>query len=537
MSSASAEPAASPSASNVAHLPAPALAVGPVAFLGAIWLWTIYSLQGSWKDLEQYSYGYFVPLLTAYFVWRRVALFAAANPMQPAHAGKLLTLAAIASALVILPLEYFRLALPASRVSAWLIAINAVAFSMVFAWSLGGRALLRQVAFPLVFFLTAVPWFSFIEKAITMGLMEWVAAMVTEALHLCGIKAVQQGTVIVMTPGRMGIAEACSGIRSLQSGFMYALAVGELFLLTAGRRAALVGLTVLVAFILNLIRTFILCYQAEQHGVQILDKIHDQVGIIMSLFLPVSVWGLGKLFAGPEPQIPKEAEPTGNWVKRQLANFPGLRVATAVALAGFLPCHVWLYYQDFSVAKQTKPYFEVNLADPGNLKREVPKEIWNELKPTSGGYASRIANDLPSGMANSYYFFWEPSKDNFNILWHHPERCMVGAGWRPNGKSQQVEVAVSGVTNTWLLFPFKNDSTQVLQVWGAWRNGTPVIGNKDVKQLGLRGMLSQLRIFSKGNSATEIVSVSVPYKGDRWPIEEARRVVGELYKYTGEGAK
>lgn len=536
MSSASAETA--PTAPSAAPRPVAPPVWGPLIFLGAIWLWTIYSLMGYWKELEQYSYGYFVPALAAYFVWRRVGLFAASHPNEPARAGGLLTMAAVASALAILPLEYFRLAMPASRVSAWLIGFNAIGFTMVFAWSLGGRKLLRELAFPLLFFLTAIPWFSFLEKAITMGLMEWVAAVVTELLHFCGIEAVQQGTVIVMRPGRMGIAEACSGIRSLQSGLMYALAVGELFLLRPSRRVYLVALTVLAAFILNFIRTFILCYQADKHGIQIVDKIHDQVGIGMSLVLPLTVWGLGKLFAEPEPVIPKDAEPTGNWVHRQLAGFPSLRVMTGIAIACFLPCHIWLYYQDFTIAKQTKPYFVVKVEEgSGNTLKKVPEDVWKELKPTSGGYATRVDDSLPSGIASSYYFFWEPAKDNFNLLWHHPERCMAGAGWKPNGKARPVEVTVNGVTTTWMMFPFKNDGSQVLQVWGAWRNGVPVIGNKDVKKMSLAGFLSQLRLFSKGNSATEIVSVSIPYKGDQLPVEAGQRVVGQLYNYIGQGAK
>ena len=88
-----------------------------------------------------------------------------------------------------------------------------------------------------------------------------------------------------------------------------------------------------------------------------------------------------------------------------------------------------------------------------------------------------------------------------------------------------------------MMFPFKSDNTQVLQVWGAWRNGVPVVGNKDVKKIGLSGLLSQLRLFSKGNSATEIVSVSIPYKGDQLPVEAGQKVVGQLFNYIGQGAK
>lgn len=510
----------------------PKLNVGSLIFLGALWAWAIFALSGYWRDFEQYSYGYFVPPLAAYFVWRRLALFASANPSQTIQTRHGLPAIAILTALAVLPLEYVRMALPASRQTVWIISLTVIAYTLFFAWSLGGRPLARKLAFPLFFFLSACPWFSFLEKNVTLGLMEYVAAIVTEILHLCGIHAKTKGTLIEMRAGVLGIAEACSGIRSLQSGLMYALAVGELFLLATPRRFALVALTVLAGFILNLVRTFILAYQTELHGVEIIAKIHDQVGVTTSLVLPVVVWGLGKLLAGPEPEPDKNAEPPGVWVRHRVITAPKLIAATAIAVAAFLPPHLWLAYQDVSVARQTKPYFIPRFDDPRNQPRKMPDDVAKELNATIGGYLYHSNPELPQGALNSYYLFWEPKKDNFNILWHHPERCMVGAGWKPNGPSQEIDVMLGGKAVRWLVFPFKNERGQVLQLWGAWRNGTPVVGNK-ANWTTLAGLKKQLRLFSKGNSATEIVSLSIPYSGDALPIAQAQAIVTQVYDYKG----
>ena len=164
------------------------------------------------------------------------------------------------------------------------------------------------------------------------------------------------------------------------------------------------------------------------------------------------------------------------------------------------------------MARQTRPYFTPRLdAGSGNEKLPVPEQIMKALLPTSGGYIRHAWNELPTGAADGYFFFWEPQKDNFNILWHHPERCMSGAGWRPNGPVREVEIELNGRRVSWFAFPFKNDQRQVLQLWGAWRNGVPVIGNLDIKKYDLAALLSQLRLFSTGNSATEIVSCSAKH--------------------------
>lgn len=526
MSSAAVE-SAEPQSSGVV----PKLNLGPLLFLAAIWAWAIFSLSGYWRDFEQYSYGYFVPALAGYFVWRRLGLFASENPASLAQTNRGLVPLAFLAAGLILPLEYLRMALPASRSIVWLVALVAILYSLCFAWTLGGTKLARQLAFPLLFFLSSCPWFSFLEKSVTLGLMEYVTVVVTECLHLCGIHAKAKGTLIEMRTGVLGIAEACSGIRSLQSGLMYSLAVGELFFLSVNRRFLLVFLTVVVGFILNLIRTFTLAYQTDIHGPQIIDKIHDQVGIATSLVLPVAVWGIGKFLAGPEPEPAANAETPAVWFKKKAVALPALIPALVVAVAAFSPSHVWLAYHDFSTTRQTKPCFIPRFEDPRTQRREMPADVAKELNATVGGYLYHTDTKLPMGALNSYYLFWEPQKDNFNILWHHPERCMVGAGWRANGRSQQIDVMLDGKPVRWLAFPWKNDRGQVLQLWGAWRNGSPVLGNKKISIFDPSSLKDQLRLFSKGNSATEIVSLSIPYTGEELPIEAARSAVLEVFDY------
>jgi exosortase len=509
---------------------APRWNVGPLVFLGGLWAWVILALFGYWRDFEQYSYGYFVPPLMAYFISRRLGLFASDHPSATLPEFKApLALAAVLAGAAILPLEYLRLALPASRTPVWVIALVGIFYSLVFAYRIGGGKLVRSMAFPLFFFLTAAPWFSFLEKGVTLHLMEYVAIIVTEILHLCGIQATARGTLITMAPGVLGIAEACSGIRSLQSGLMYAFAVGELFLLSGGRRILLVVLTVATGFLLNLARTFILAYQTDLHGTQIIDKIHDQVGIVTSLVLPVAVWGFGKLLAGVEPFPARDAESPALWLRRRVAPLSKFTAPVAVGLAAFLPCHVWLLMQDATVAKQTTPYFIPRMADVRNATNQPPADVWKVLEASSGGYFTRTDEALPKGQASGFFLFYEPRKDNYNVTWHHPERCMVGAGWRANGPAQEIIVNMNGQPVKWLAFPWKNDRTLAVQVWGAWRNGAPIVGNKAARTLP--EMLKQLKLFSKGQSATEIISITIPYSGDTPPVEAAQAALPLVFDY------
>src|SRR5439155_7026513 len=109
-------------------------------------------------------------------------------------------------------------------------------------------------------------------------------------LHWFGIPAQTAGGAITLRTGVVGITEACSGMRSLQAGIMFGLAMGEWFLLRPIRRIALLFLAIALAFATNLIRTIALSLQAEWHGLDAVEKIHDLTGTLAVTTLVVAIW-------------------------------------------------------------------------------------------------------------------------------------------------------------------------------------------------------------------------------------------------------
>ncbi|MDX1950560.1 MAG: exosortase/archaeosortase family protein [Verrucomicrobiota bacterium] len=522
-----------PASSNFSLVSAASI---PLWILAGTWLWVCNACLPFWRDLEQYSYGYFVPFLAAYFVWRKLTENPPVESFLPEKSGMT---GLYLLCLLILPLEYLRIALPTSRVIIWAIALNGVAITLLIAFQIGGMALLRRILFPTLFFLSAIPWVSSFENNVTMGLMKNVTVIITEVLHFMGVEAVAQGTVIRLNAGLLGIEEACSGIRSLQSGIMYSLAVGELFYLSGGRRVGLFLLTVIAAFILNLIRTFILCYAVELKGMAVLEKLHDQVGIGISLVLPLLVWGFGKLLMSADSAKLVKPTPIGSWLPGKLAALPGMAGVAILGVLAVLPAHGWLAYEAMTTEGQKAPYFTPILGNGvPNQEMPVPKPIIEALKYNSGGYLRHLATDLPSGRADCYYFFWEPKRDNFNIVWHNPEICMTGAGWVQNGEPMPVELEFDGTVTQWKAFPFKHPSgVTVLQLWGAWRNGSPIQGNTKINYLDFASVKSKLSLYDKGRSATEIVSAVVPYESTELPLERAKQVIRAAFKFNKPGQK
>ena len=81
--------------------------------------------------------------------------------------------------------------------------------------------------------------------------MRIVAHVAAETAMLLGIPAQVEGNLIRVSTGLVGVNEACSGIRSLQTSLMIGLLFGELKRLSVLRRVALVAGAVAIALFAN----------------------------------------------------------------------------------------------------------------------------------------------------------------------------------------------------------------------------------------------------------------------------------------------
>src|SRR5258708_10776582 len=110
--------------------------------------------------------------------------------------------------------------------------------------------------------LIAVPCPMGLEQSITQGLMRLTAALTVECAGWFGIPCVQHGNVIETTVGLVGIDEACSGVRSLQSALMLSLFLGEMQRFTVPRRLVLIGASLVFDFVATVARNSFFVWSA-----------------------------------------------------------------------------------------------------------------------------------------------------------------------------------------------------------------------------------------------------------------------------------
>jgi exosortase len=246
-----------------------------LAALGLVLGWWIYDLQVHWRDLVDYQYGWLVVVMSAYLVWERWPT----RPQddQPVKGWIALTLAGIAAPFILIA-ELYKHAVAHSLASSFSLSIGCTLFACALILSALGARTLRHFLFPLLFLYVAVPLPKILWNPIVFFLQDMVASLNVGTLNLMGIPAVQQAHVIRLPNCAVGVDEACSGVRSLQSSIMAALFLGDLTLKKRSLKWLCFFAGIALAVFGNYVRSVYLSLTAYRHGLEAIGTVHDMAG-------------------------------------------------------------------------------------------------------------------------------------------------------------------------------------------------------------------------------------------------------------------
>ncbi len=529
-----------------------------ILLCGGIWALTILVCGGRWTSDPVYAYGWFVPFICLGFAARRLqVLLASTSPSiasEPPSNPRLVTIALGIAAAFIFPFEILRHDFFFNRMDAWVLAITSIFLTLLVAGWMGGPGVRKALTFPVMFFLSSMPWPYRWESQITISLMTVVSDLTAELLRAGGVAAVAQGTVISLQTGPVGVSEACSGVKSLQASLMIGLAVGELFLLPTIRRIGLVAAALALAMLTNLVRTLILCLTVDSLGVEGFHRYHDLVGNTVLFFLPIAIWAVGKLLDSGSVGIANNSPSTDaahstptkapavttkvvpilrNMLRVDWTKLPDFRPAAAIAFVSFFGVQTWVITLDYT----DPPYANQNFAL--NSKSRLPQEpmplapeIQQQLHPTHADSVMVASPDFPDGKAVCYHFFWAPQRENRYTSSHRPDVCMPAAGWKMANIVKTVVDDQSPSKLTWHLFDFEADGSRAMQLWAIWGNGQP-LPIEFPRNLGTAAPKANWSgIPGKHRPSVEVVSCILYYRGTEPPVKQAMELLRDVFVYT-----
>lgn len=272
--------------------PAVVSAFGWIGLLGAAIAWLVKELSVHWSSNVEYQFGWIVVLLAGFLVWERW-------PTRPKD-DRPLNLAwplvlLVPSASLIFIAELYRHGIARTASASFCLAIGTAGFFVASLLMGYGPRTTRHFLFPVAFFFVAVPMPKILWNPVVSNLQAFVTVLNVEALSLVGIPAVQHGNVIELPNTRVGVDEACSGVRSLQSSIMAALFIGDLVLRRPGWKLVFMVAGICLAVAGNFGRSLFLSLTAYRSGSDALNQVHDTAGWSVLVFTAAGIAGLAAL--------------------------------------------------------------------------------------------------------------------------------------------------------------------------------------------------------------------------------------------------
>ena len=212
------------------------------ALMAAIYAGILVKLVTDWWQIPDFSHGFLVPIFSAYLVWtKRKALSEIA--VSPSWGGVVV----VAAALVVLFLGVYGAEMFLSRVSLVILLVGLVL-------SFGGKQFLKELRFPLLVLLLAIPIPAILFSQITFPLQLLASKLASDLLPLFGVPVLREGNVIQLPAMSLEVAETCSGIRSLMSLLTLSVFYGYFLEKSLSRRTLLALASIPIAIAANAVR-------------------------------------------------------------------------------------------------------------------------------------------------------------------------------------------------------------------------------------------------------------------------------------------
>jgi exosortase A len=352
----------------------------------ALYLGTARSIVAIWNSSETFAHGYVILPISLWLVWRRREVFSQLPPSPWWPALVPLALAGVA---------WFTASVGEVQV------VRQYAFVAMFpliALALFGPRLARELAFPLLFVLFAVPF----GEIFVGPLIEFTADFTVAAVRAVGIPVLRNGARFELPTGSWSVVEACSGVRYLISSVTLGCLYAYLTFRTTSRRLMFVALSIVVPIIANGLRAFMIVMIGHLSGMKLATGVDHLIygwlffGLVMFIMFWIgSFWredAEPKAARAPVPLPAAAAAPSSQMVP----------VAAAVlALVALWPAlEHYNEKANYNPAPVTLPHFAINWAPAPVFTNWAP----DYLEPDAGYSGAWQARGLaPVGMTVLYY--------------------------------------------------------------------------------------------------------------------------------------
>ena len=516
--------------------------------------WLFWHAHLHWGGESYYNYGWAIPFMAVFLLYRRIQApdytFSEKGPQR--WKGALFLAALVVTGIGFFSVRLFNEANPFWRVPLWALGCGLVGLFWLGLYLLGGLRSLRHFYFPILFCLLALPWPWRLEQALIQSLTGWVTDLTVGCLNLMGYPAMALGNTIQIGEVRVGVDEACSGIRSLQSLVMISLFLGEYFFFPIWKRLLLIFGSVGLVLFFNGIRAVTLAYVTLEGDAEAFEFWHDALGHVTFIASCVLLFFLGdRLEARTGDPPSREATARQGPAMRGDAGAGGSQ-GTGIVLARVSPGRAWglvgaivgvfliaeIAVQGYYAIRESRnpelPNLVIEWPESGSPSFElepIPENIEEVLQYDFGTRATaRWQNGLRASI--TYYgYTGEDRMASVSSFGHSPTICMTAVGYRLDSKKDPLYVEL--YDEKWKInhyeFVLERGSFDypVQVFWLVWE---PQQMGVDAEELGALTWQTQWNLVKNGRRNFGRQVLLAYFQGDHSPGLMRRRIEDLLEK-------
>ena len=250
----------------------------------ALYYSVLVELVHDWVIDENYSHGFLIPLVSAFFIWRKRDRLRTRQRKSNGIGLAILILGLLLFIVASIGAEFFT-----QRLSLLLVIGGLLLY-------LGGRKITGDLLFPLLYlvFMIPVPYVLYYSVSFPLELL--ASRLTTAAVSSIGIPIIREGNILHLQNTTLQVIDACSGLRSLLSLSALSAALAYATQRTLMKGIILFLAAVPVAIGANILRLSLTAILASLYGEHVAQGfLHQFSGVAVFVFAVVSLSLIGAI--------------------------------------------------------------------------------------------------------------------------------------------------------------------------------------------------------------------------------------------------
>ena len=379
-----------------------------------------------WIKTEEYSHGFFIPVISIYFLWIRRGELKFVDKFRDSLPGLLIVIIGL-----ILGFLGGMATLKTVEQYAFIITLTGM-FTLAF-----GLPGLRVGAIPLLFLIFMVPFPAFILNNLSAKLQLISSWLGVEFIRACDIMVYLEGNVIDLGTYKLQVVDACSGLRYLFPLASLSFLCAYLFKGPFWQKALIFLSSVPLTIFMNSFRIGVIGILVDNWGTEMAEGfLHDFEGWIIFLLcmvlLFIEMWLFsrlnGKKVAFSElVVIPSEWSGNAKQSRLEIDFNKSIFPLLLLLFSSTIAFNYLQEREDIIPARKAFLNFPLQLGKWQGHNDYIGQNYLNELKLTDYAIINYAQPESGNGV-NFYSAYYQAQRRGVAV--HSPKACIPGDGWQ-----------------------------------------------------------------------------------------------------------